>query len=414
LKKDLILTFFTQIFVLISTLLIYRFAKNHFGEIGFTTYSLTRRNVAFLLPAFSMGLGVALPKYIAFSIGENTKKENIFFVSGLIIVSIVILLLVIITFLTKDKLAFLLYGNVRYSYFIFPIFISISGTLYHFIAYSYFRGRLEMVQANLLQFINLGIIPIFSFFLSSKIQEVFLFNGISIFFISLVAILIVLRNRKSSLMKNEIVYCGKELIGYGIQRVPGDFGLAAFFSLPAIIYSHVTDIETAGYVAFGISLLNMVGQIFAPIGQIYLPKISGLIAQGNSDLVKSYTNKLLIITVLLTVSGIIVFELFPKFILELYLGNVNNKLIFYTRTIILAALGFAIYVSMRSIIDAVYKTSYNSINIIISLLIFILLSVIVFYTKLDCVFFIIAFITGLFFLSILTLRKIYLSNINVV
>ena len=74
----------------------------------------------------------------------------------------------------------------------------------------------------------------------------------------------------------------KELLRFGVQRVPGDFILMALFALPATIVAHKSGIRAAGFVAFGISMLNVIGSFFSPFGLILLPKAGALLAAGKN------------------------------------------------------------------------------------------------------------------------------------
>ncbi len=64
-KKDFILTFLTQIIILISGLLVFKLAMTQFGDIGFSEFSLVKRNLAYIYNFIFIVLGVAVPRYIA-------------------------------------------------------------------------------------------------------------------------------------------------------------------------------------------------------------------------------------------------------------------------------------------------------------------------------------------------------------
>lgn len=166
----------------------------------------------------------------------------------------------------------------------------------------------------------------------------------------------------------------KELLVYGLQRLPGDFGLAALLALPATLTAHLTGVREAGYVAFGISLLNMTGAPFAPLGLILLPKAGQVIASKDLKLLKHYIFRLLQVTLLLTMSGVILFEVFADKIINLYLGESFSATVLVARITMVGSLAYTLYVSMRSIIDAYYVKTINTINIFASLLLFLILS----------------------------------------
>jgi O-antigen/teichoic acid export membrane protein len=359
-KKDYILTFITEFTILGSGLLVYRLAADILGKEGFSEYALVRRTISFLLPGLILGMGVAIPRYIGYSY-SNFKKANTYFIAGFAILFFVKLIFSLLINLFQKNFAFLFFGDSKYYYLVFPINIMVIGLIFHSLCYGYFRGNLSMIKANFLQLINMGIVPFLVFFLKDNLKEIILLNGLIIILVSFIFLTMILKN--ITFERNEIYTNLKELIAYGIQRVPGDFGLSGLFSLPSTITAHISGVTIAGYVAFGTSLLNMVGAGFAPLGLILLPKASRLVANKDFKILKTYIIKILKITFILTVLGIVFFEIFADKIILIYLDTLNYDLLIITRIIIIASICYTIYVAMRSIIDAYYVKAINTKNI---------------------------------------------------
>lgn len=166
-KKDLIYTFLTEFFVLISGLLVYRLASNYFLGDGFSEYALSRRVISFVQPALLLGLGVGIPRYIAFSYKNLIDRES-YFVSGCIVIFLVILFCLLVLNTFTHFFAFLFFGNDKFEYLIFPISLILTGLLLHTLCYAYFRGNLKMLYANILQLNNVSIIPIVFFSMLKK------------------------------------------------------------------------------------------------------------------------------------------------------------------------------------------------------------------------------------------------------
>jgi len=271
-KKDFIFTFFTQLVVLISGLVVFKLAMTQFGDVGFSEFSLVKRNLTYLYTFIMLGLGVAIPRYIANEIGIKSGNENNVFLAAFFIMIFSLIGTGIILLFFQGEISFLLFGNGIYTKFIFSIFISIVGLSLHSIIYAYFRGKMIFNYSNLLQIVNTGFIPLIVFIFSENIEEVFLYTGIITFVISLTILIKIFLTESFDFSKIKIFI--PKLFTYGLQRLPADFGLASLIALPAIIAAHTEGIITAGYVAFSISLLGLSAQIMAPIGLIMLPKIS--------------------------------------------------------------------------------------------------------------------------------------------
>ena len=370
-KKDFILTFLTQIIILISGLAVFKLAIMQFGDIGFSEFSIVKRNLAYLYTLIFLGLGVSVPRYIANEIGINSGNENNVFFAALIIVILSLITTGVLFFIFQEKTSFLLFGDGNYIKFLLPVFVSIIGLSMHSIVYSYYRGKMLFHYSNLLQITNMGFIPLSVFIFSESIEEVFLYTGYMMSTFSLIVLLKVLFLEDFNF--NTSLNFIPKIFTYGIQRLPADFGLASLLALPVIFTAHTQGIIEAGYVAFSLSLLGLSGQAVAPIGLIMLPKISHLLGKNNFIKIQYYVKKLFIFSVLIAVIGTTIYQLFAKEILYLYLGEVELDLINISKSVMWGALFYPFYVTMRSIIDAYYVQAYNTFSILISLMVFLFL-----------------------------------------
>ncbi len=413
-KKDLIITFITEFVVLGSGILVYRLAAGFLGEEGFSEYALSRRTVSLIQPALILGFGVGIPRYIAFAhASSNKEKPDTYFIGGISVLLFVALIFTLALNLFKGKFAFLLFGDSNYAHFMFPINLMLLGLILHASCYSYFRGRLFMLRANLLQMINLGLVPLLAFTLGNTTKQVLEITGLSWLIVSALFLLLIVWGIEWE-NKNLVPYT-KELLTYGLRRVPGDFGLAILLTLPAILTAHIAGVKVAGSVAFGISLLNMSGTAFAPIGLILLPKAAQIIASKDFRTLRYYISKLLRITLVLTVIGVIFFEVFADKIIYLYLGKSfsDSDIVLVARIIMIGAIAYTIYVAMRSIIDACSVTAINTKNILISLSVFLVLSGVAILSVGEYIYIPVCFTFAIFVLGALTLfetRKILVEH----
>lgn len=404
-KKDFIITFLTEFLVLASAILVYKLAAVFLGKVGFSEYALSRRTVALIQPAILLGLRVSIPRYIALTdSGSNQRDSGTYFTSGFLTITAATLLASTALGLFRPQFSYLFFGSTRYGHIFIPISLMLLGLNLHVACYSYFRGKMTMLKANSLQFINQCVVPLLAFLVGKTIVKVLMFTALGWIAVSLFFLLLILKNLKWK--RIGIISHAKELLACGWQRTPGDFAHAALLALPAIFVAHLTGVKEAGYVAFGISLLNMVGSVFTPVGLILLPKVSQLIASKNLDLVKHYILVILKITFALTLLGVAFFEIFAKEIIGIYLGKSFPDLVLIARLILIGGLPFALHVSMVSVIDAYYFRAINTINLIISLAMFLLLSGIVILMSKEYLYIIYGFEVALFVLGGLTLYEI--------
>ncbi|RUM50242.1 MAG: hypothetical protein DSY47_02210 [Hydrogenothermus sp.] len=407
-KKDFIYTLITNIIVMVSGLLVYKLATLFFSIQGFAEYSLSKRIVSFLYPIFLLGLGVGITRYISISLKDKERIKNIM-ISSILLVFISSLGVLIIFEVFKEKFSLLLFGSAEYVFLMFPLAVTIIALLWHSLIYNYYRGKFEIKKANIIQLINLGIIPIVVFFISRDVAQLFIYNGLLVLIISsLIVLYIVIKEKMYKVVYlNQLIFREmKELFSYNIGRVPGDIGLAALFSLIPIFVTHLSSVKEGGIVAFGISLLNLTASFFATIGVVMLPKIGVLYSEKNYELIKKYMHKILKVSIFLSLLGVIIFFIFGDNILKMYLGKEIAAQSSVIKIIFLGTVPYVIYVSLRSIIDAIYTKPYNTINVLVSLLILLILSLSVYFFYKNYLYIIYIFLFSLYILAALTLEKI--------
>jgi len=362
-KQVYITTYLTEFSLLIAGILIYRLAFDAFSETDFASYSLIRRNLSFFQPVVFLGLALGITRFVSFNLSNKAKSGN-FFVAGAIIVFISVIFFSTLLFIFKEQFALLLFGDSNFSYLILPLIVLIIGICIHSLSYAYFRGSMMMHTANLLQFINLCLGNLLAFFISDNLTDVIYYTGLIWIVTGMVFFIMIIY--RIDFQWNKILTTAKELVPYSIYRVPGDVGLAALLTLPSIFTAHYAGIIPAGYMAFGITIMNMAGAAFSPVSLLLLPMTSNLAAEKRYDLIFAKAGKTILITFLLTIAGVLVFEIFASQIINLYLKDASPGLINTARIIALGIPGYSIYIVLRSILDALHYKAINTRNVLIT------------------------------------------------
>ena len=410
-RKKYVITFVTEFLVLISSILVYKLAAVFLGNAGFSEYALSRRALSLIQPALILGFGVAIPRYVAYSSQSMTKHSDFYFVSGGGLLLLVVLVASSVMYLFKDNIAFLIFGAREYNYLIFPLGLMLAGIVSHLLCYTYFQGKLDMVKANVLQIINIAVIPLVAFLFSNNTAKILAVMGMLWLSTSMISCFLILRRLEKPGTILDILPYAKELLIYGIQRVPGDFGLAALLSLVAIFTAHTGGgVEQAGYVAFGVSILSAAGSVFAPIGIVLLPQASQMVAKVEMARLRYYVKRILALTIVSTLIGLILFIMFGEEIIRLYLGSSFLGVASAAKLIALGVVPYAVFVSMRSILDSYYLRAVNAKNILISLVLFVMCGGVSLVLPTSYRVLVIGFVLALLLLSVLTLidiRKIF-------
>jgi len=402
-KNKYVITFATEFIVLISSLLVYKLAAIVLGNTGFSEYALSRRILSFIQPAALMGLTVGIPRFMGYHSMSSKDKSDLYFFSGAVITCLTVLIIIPIFLLLRYQISFLLFASSDYSHFIFPINLLLVGTIVHLLCYSYFRGRLFMLKANILQTVNIAILPLAVFGFAKDTVNVLMLLGAARCLISLVSLYIIFRQLTLLDLRKNIVLYSKELLRYSIPRVPGDFGWAALLSLVAFFTAHSSGVIEAGNVAFGISLLVAGGSLLSPIGIVLLPHASRMVARLQIPELRVFVKRILFMSVLLAVFGVIILEIFGNRIIELYLGHNFVGMTFVLKILIIASIPYAIFVTMVNVIDSFYIKAMNTKNILISLSFFLLCGGVTTIIGGDYLYIVIEFVSAFAILGFLTL-----------
>jgi O-antigen/teichoic acid export membrane protein len=404
-------TFATEFTVLGCQLLTYKLAAHFLGKTGFAEYAIARRTISILYPIVLLGLAVGLPRYIANAAGRGNEESKARYLGATLwCVGLSTLVCVALLNAFSSGLAYLFFGSREYASLILPLSLVVAGWALHAIVYSYFRGMLEMRAANLLQFVNFGLMPLAVFLLYSKsVQSLLSALGILSFAVAGVALLF---TPWKAVAKDNRDYV-KELLRFGIQRVPGDFILMALFALPATIVAHKSGIRAAGFVAFGISMLNVIGSFFSPFGLILLPKAGALLAAGKSRELRRQVWLLTRITLVVSAALAAGIAIGADTLIRLYLGPDFTEGTGILRFLLLAAVPYSLYTVLRNVVDAFHELGVTTMILAAGFGIFCLGSSVLFTIHTDLYVVLLAFLGGVLTLWLLssaeTLRILHLS-----
>lgn len=372
-RAQLIWTMLTEVAVTLSGILLLSLAASLLGPIGFGEYAVSRRAVGLMYLPLVMGLGIAAPRYIA--IARTGKlagySEGSFATATLTAGLLPPLVVVLLLNLAPRWSAALLFGTSSMAGLVGPATMALAGIALHGMVYAVYRGRSEMGVANLLQLVSLGIVPLAAFGLADHTAGAVLrATGLGWLVVSGAALVhIVYRERARWAGFREMKRHLELLLRFGIPRIPGEFALVGIFAIPALIAVRAHGVEAAGHFSAALSVLAMVSGAFAPVGLVLLPRASAQVAMGDIAGLRRLVLRILAGGILLASIGVAVGELvIPRFI-EWYFGPAFQPAVPIFRACLLGAIPHAVYILMRSILDALDVKALNSRNLIIALVI---------------------------------------------
>jgi len=366
-------TLFTECIVLISGLATLKLSALFFGTAGFALFSLARRAISLTSFVLLLGLGISIPRYIALSATKKSDevKQTHFLLAGIILSIVTITFFFCLALTIPDYLAKLFFGDFQKRNMILPIAIAVSGLHLHTLTYAYFRGNMAMRAANILQIINMGLaVPVTVLLADNNVVRSITLVGIwwiwvTIFILIWICSKANLSNMDFKTLKSSL----RDLIIFGVPRVPGEFALFGLFSIPTFIVANKFGIIPAGFFSFSISFLQLTCSLFAVIGIILLPYISKLLSENDFDRIKSIVSiSILCSTVLITIFVVIVINT-ADYIIPYFMGIEFIESVKQVKLLIFGAIPYVIYMVIRNPLDALSVWPYNSINLLISLLV---------------------------------------------
>lgn len=375
--KDVIVTAIGQVGVLLLTFLVNKMVSIYLGPDLYTYYSITIKSASFVAYVAVLGLGIALPRFIPRYIAKNDKVgEARTFLASVILMFTVTVVIFLLMIIFQEFAARVIYGDISYKYFILPLMLYAVYIALATFLYAYYRALNKFYFFNISQIIVQSLILITVFISRSNLILLIYLVGIIISVLILIFILIYTRKyiKLAEIKNNEDLNKHiKELFTFCIPRVPGELFLFALVTVPLIILKQkIGDTSTTGF-AISITINTMVTSLFSFIGMVLLPYVSKNVTKGEFRDVKTKVNSLGVIYVILSVLGILGIYLLTPFVIRILY---SSSYIIYQDTvqiISLAILPNAIYLLLRNPLDAVTKKPFNTINLGISFIAFILM-----------------------------------------
>lgn len=373
-------TMLTELLVMLSGILLLKFAASLLGPVGFGEYVVSRRAIGLLYLPLVMGLGIAAPRYIAIARAGALEKysESSFATATLTVGLLPALAVVLLLNAAPGWGAMLLFGTTDLGRLVPPATIALAGIALHGMVYAIYRGRSEMGFANTMQLVNLGLIPVGAFALARHdAAAVLAATGTAWLLVSAIALVHVLYRERAgwrgvASMTDHL----RVLLRFGLPRVPGEFALVGLFAIPSLIAVRAHGVVAAGQFSAAMSLLTMASGAFAPVGLVILPRASAQAATGDIAGLRKLVLRILAGGILLAAAGVALGELLIPPFIRWYFGPAFVPAIPVFRACLIGAIPFVVYILMRSILDALDVKAVNSRNLIITLCVLIVLCLI--------------------------------------
>jgi O-antigen/teichoic acid export membrane protein len=372
---DVALTGAAQGGVLASNLICIGIVGHVMGVVALGEFLLVRRLCSWFMSGSQLGLGTALPREIARCTADVDVKARQYFVSAMGIVVLAVLLVTAACSADPELSAKMMLGNDNVA-LMYALLFLVLATVVHTMLMSYYVGLQRMRMANLFQIINNAALPAIVVAASAHRQSIVLVVTIASFVQLLVAcvwsapVVGLLRGIPFS----DIIEGGRQLLNYGIRRVPADLAAGGLFTVGPVIAAHYVAPDKVGFLLLGTICLTSASMAFAPLSVVLLTKVSSLLGMGRTDDVKTYVGHLR--SAVMHVSFLLVTQalIFANPVIRWWIGGSYHSAVPVMSVMILGVPGYMYFVALRTVIDAATPVAYNTRNVVASLVFLVVLT----------------------------------------
>lgn len=364
-SKDLVLTGLTQVVIAVTSLGTIKLLGQRIGPGGLGRYMLVWRTLALLEPVLLLGQYIGVTRYIAIA-GNSPTRRGLYQKVGLGVPLALSILLVVLMNLFPRWSAQIFWGRASETSLILPLSaLCIAAPIWE-TTYAYYRGRLFMGRANLLQLFNAGLWPILLLLIAPfmPVERLLLWTGLLSIGLSILLSPPILSDITADGSLANAGSAAREMISYGILRVPGELGMAGLMSLGPLIMSRMGSIEDVGYLSLGLMILKIASTGLLPLSIILLPWLARDLSRNS---VFGYKSGRGIAVVLIVVTHLIFWAstqalVLLDHLLSLWLGDAFTSVLPIAVVFLLVCNVYAVFLVLRPALDAATKYPINTVN----------------------------------------------------
>lgn len=373
--KDLILTFGGQVIVMLLAFILNKIVSNQYSVEVFGTYNLIKRFISVISFVILAAQGIAIPKFVAESnaIGDENKTECYMITSLEIIVFFFIITTGIICCFS-NTFAKIIFGDVTARKFLIPSCLYAFGSALITYVYSFYRGINKFVEYNVINIImQVGTIFICLVITGDLLKVYYAWSGFLLIYGGIEIVKCYIKNHFSLKNLKNKMFALPILLHYSLPRIPGEFILFAYNLVPLAIISNRFNLRDVGYFSAAISINSIITPLFSLVGTILLPLVSKSKVDNTGNQIKRKIKYLGIIYLLIGIVSVMFICCFGKIVLIVLFSKDYIECMPLVKLTILSIIPNAFYLLLRNPIDGISDFPYNTICLIISFIIYVVM-----------------------------------------
>ncbi len=367
---DLVVTTVGTLATTAAQVVFVRVIAEGLGPEQFGAHALARRAVATLLPLLTLGTSLALPRFLA--VKKSRPERDVLVLAGLALGIAPALVLALAGLGLKTKLTVLLFRTLSFEPLLAATLALVVSQALFTVLYAVYRGKGEMTPANGWLVVTTGLGPLITAWFYAGRGRADVIVALSAAWMALAVVPLaewVIRALASVRTAPELLGAFRQLLAYGLPRVPAGFALAALFGAAPLLAPHFGSMDEVGHLVAGQSVLTAAESLVFAFGLVALPRFARLADEGRHETIAEAVNDAFALVyhlgLFLGLQGLI----WAEEMVLLLLGDQYRAAVPILRVMLFAVVPYLGYVMLRSIVDAVEDRAVNTRNLAFSVLV---------------------------------------------
>ena len=378
LGKDTLTTLVSQVLVMLLALLVNKWLSVNLGVEGYGQYSIIKKSTQVLSFVMLGGMGIALPRFYAiYRAKGSADKGRATVLASAALVAMISLPVLVVGLLLPMKLAPLVTGlmtgsdnaSLYQSALLYAFSITVATWWY-----AYYRGAGAFMKFAVAQVLVQGLTALIAWWYGSDLSLMLRLWSYGTLLVVAAALALDARTKESLHLTNhpfkaQLKTQLKTLAKYGLPRLLGDFFLFSFAAFPLVYLNQHLDIRASSYFSVGLTLLGMLTPAFSMLGMVLLPWVSSALVGNRFQQAEKLIGRLMWAFPALAAVAALTVGWGMDFFIRLFFDPAFLPAISISRILLISLVFESLYLLLRNPIDAVSTRPYNTLNMLLSLLV---------------------------------------------
>jgi O-antigen/teichoic acid export membrane protein len=345
---------------------------------AFGAYLLVIRAASLALPFITLGVTLALPRFLA---SASSSRERAYLLLGaLVLAAVPWVVLGSVAVYRPDIATRMLFGDSAHQSLLVPALVMAAGYAAFSIHYGYLRGTSQMAEAGVWQVTLMGVAPAAVVLgLAGRGSIELLLWGVGLCGCLALAPISAVLARSSLLPLDRAGTSSalRSLLIYGVPRAPGGVALQSLLTLSPLVAAHTGGLADAGHLLAALMIFRAAEVGTSAFGVVILPRVAALSDRGEHSYLAERVGELLSFTCQLSIfMGLHIFVWSPLLV-RAWLGSEYVAAGPVVQATVIGLPAYVTYVMLRSFIDGIDVRPVNTLNLMAALVITGLLAIMI-------------------------------------